>query len=42
MDVIFEKVEQDRHICSYDVAEELGIDHKTVLADLKKTWYKKA
>ena len=30
MDAIFEKVEQD--ISSYDVAEELGIDHKTVLA----------
>ena len=36
MDAIFEKVEQDRHISSYDVAEELGIDHKTVLAHLKK------
>ena len=26
---IFEKVEQDRHICSYDIAEKL--DHKIVL-----------
>ncbi|CAG9785240.1 unnamed protein product [Diatraea saccharalis] len=34
MDAIFEKVEQDRYN-SYDVAEELGIDHK-VLAHLKK------
>ena len=39
MDAIFEKVEQD--ISSYDVAEELGIDHKTVLAHLKKTGYTK-
>jgi len=36
MDAIFEKVEQDRHISSYNVAEELGIDHKTVLAHFKK------
>ena len=43
MDAIFEKVEQDRHVSSYDVAEELGIDHKTVLAHLKKNWvHKKA
>ncbi|CAH2269431.1 jg11739 [Pararge aegeria aegeria] len=41
MDAIFE-VEQDRHISSYNVAEELGIDHKTVLAHLKKTVHKKA
>ncbi|KAA5785601.1 hypothetical protein F3H09_31080 [Pseudomonas aeruginosa] len=41
MDAIFEKVEQDRHISSYDVAKELGIDHKTVLAHLKKTGYTK-
>ncbi|KAL0902444.1 hypothetical protein ABMA27_000309, partial [Loxostege sticticalis] len=34
---ISEKVEQDRHISSYDVAEE----HKTVLAHLKKTKYTK-
>ncbi|KAJ0177011.1 hypothetical protein K1T71_007020 [Dendrolimus kikuchii] len=38
---IFEKVEQDRHISSYDVAGELGIDHKTVLAHLKKAGYTK-
>ncbi|KAL0852079.1 hypothetical protein ABMA28_000324 [Loxostege sticticalis] len=41
INAIFEKVEQDRHISSYDVAEELGIDHKTVLAHLKKTKYTK-
>ncbi|KAJ0180942.1 hypothetical protein K1T71_003027 [Dendrolimus kikuchii] len=32
---------QDRHISSYDVAGELGIDHKTVLAHLKKAGYTK-
>ncbi|CAH2216963.1 jg20785 [Pararge aegeria aegeria] len=44
MDAIFEKVEQDRHISSYttyNVAEELGIDHKTVLEHLKITGYTK-
>ncbi|KAJ0174870.1 hypothetical protein K1T71_009978 [Dendrolimus kikuchii] len=41
IDAIFEKVEQDRHISSYDVAGELGIDHKTVLAHLKKAGYTK-
>ncbi|GBP33690.1 hypothetical protein EVAR_16728_1 [Eumeta japonica] len=43
VNAIFEKVEQWRHISSYDLAEELGIDHKTVLTDFKKSWiYKKA
>ncbi|XP_045540347.1 histone-lysine N-methyltransferase SETMAR-like [Papilio machaon] len=41
MDAIFEKVEQDWHISSYDVAEELGIEHKTVLAHLKENGYTK-
>ncbi|WP_337239668.1 hypothetical protein, partial [Vibrio cholerae] len=41
MDAIFERVEQDRHISSYDVAEELGIDPKTVLTHLKKAGYTK-
>ncbi|KAJ0175168.1 hypothetical protein K1T71_009309 [Dendrolimus kikuchii] len=41
IDAIFEKVEQDQHISSYDVAGELGIDHKTVLAHLKKAGYTK-
>ena len=27
----FEKVEQVRHISSYDIAEKLDVDHKTVL-----------
>ncbi|GBP38053.1 hypothetical protein EVAR_95179_1 [Eumeta japonica] len=30
-DAILEKVEQDQHISSCDIAEELRIDHKTVL-----------
>lgn len=38
---IFEKVEQDRHISSYDIAEELDVDHKTVLRHLQKSGYKK-
>ncbi|KAJ0175683.1 hypothetical protein K1T71_008842 [Dendrolimus kikuchii] len=41
IDAVFEKVEQDRHISSYDVAGELGIDHKTVLAHLEKAGYTK-
>ncbi|KAJ0176860.1 hypothetical protein K1T71_008039 [Dendrolimus kikuchii] len=41
IDAIFGKVEQDRHISSYDLAGELGIDHKTVLAHLKKAGYTK-
>lgn len=38
---IFEKVEQDRHISSYGIAEELDVDHKTVLRHLRKSGYKK-
>ncbi|KAJ0180109.1 hypothetical protein K1T71_004700 [Dendrolimus kikuchii] len=41
IEAIFEKVEQDRHISIYDIAGELGIDHKTVLAHLKKAGYTK-
>ena len=37
---IFDKVEQDRLISSYEIAEELDVDHKTVLRDLRKTGYK--
>ncbi|KAJ0171056.1 hypothetical protein K1T71_013255 [Dendrolimus kikuchii] len=40
-DAIFEKVEQDRHISSYDVAKKLRIDHKTVLVHLKTAGYTK-
>ncbi|GBP17321.1 Cap-specific mRNA [Eumeta japonica] len=31
INAILEKVEQDRHITSYHIAEELGIDHKIIL-----------
>ena len=31
---IFEKVEQDRHISSNDIAEDLDVDHKTDLRHL--------
>jgi len=37
VDEIMEKVEQDRHISSYDIDKELNIDYKTVLNHLKKT-----
>ncbi|GBP26047.1 Histone-lysine N-methyltransferase SETMAR [Eumeta japonica] len=30
VDVILEKVEQDRHISSYAIAEDLSIDRKTI------------
>ncbi|GBP06048.1 Clavesin-2 [Eumeta japonica] len=40
-DAIFEKVEQDRHDSSYDIDDELGIDHKRVLIHLKKVRYAK-
>ncbi|GBP10461.1 Histone-lysine N-methyltransferase SETMAR [Eumeta japonica] len=33
---MLEKVKQSQHISSYDIAEELGIDHKTVLTHLRK------
>ncbi|GBP00698.1 Calmodulin [Eumeta japonica] len=36
VDAILEKVKQDRRISSYDIAEELGVDHETVLMYLKK------
>ncbi|CAH2264971.1 jg5038 [Pararge aegeria aegeria] len=39
MDAIFATVEQDRHISSYEVAEELRIDHKTVLGHFQITRY---
>ncbi|CAH2237546.1 jg9799 [Pararge aegeria aegeria] len=43
IDAIFEKVEPDRHISSYNVAEGLGTGHKAVYAHLKKNWvHKKA
>ncbi|GBP68086.1 hypothetical protein EVAR_45374_1 [Eumeta japonica] len=36
VDAILEKSEQDRHISSYNIAEELELEHKTVLTHLKK------
>ncbi|GBP56435.1 Histone-lysine N-methyltransferase SETMAR [Eumeta japonica] len=33
---VLEKVERDRHISSYVISEELGIDYKAVLTHLKK------
>ncbi|GBP67725.1 hypothetical protein EVAR_40496_1 [Eumeta japonica] len=39
VDTILEKVDQDRHISFYEVAEELEIDHKIVLTHLKKALY---
>ena len=39
--VIFKKVERDRHNSSYDIAEELDVDHKTVIHHLRKSGYKK-
>ncbi|GBP81452.1 hypothetical protein EVAR_64019_1 [Eumeta japonica] len=36
VDAVLEKLEQDRHISSYDVTEDLEIDYKTVLTHLKK------
>ncbi|GBP43708.1 hypothetical protein EVAR_29689_1 [Eumeta japonica] len=41
VDAILENVKQDRHIDSYDIAKELGIDHKTVFIHLKKAEYTK-
>ena len=38
---IFEKVEQYRHISSYDIAKELDVNHKIVLRYLQKSGYKK-
>ena len=40
---IFEKVEQNRHISSYDVAEELGIGPQNSFGAFEKNWvHKKA
>ncbi|GBP71537.1 Histone-lysine N-methyltransferase SETMAR [Eumeta japonica] len=39
VDAILEKVEQDQYISSYDIAEELAIDHITVLTHLEKAGY---
>ncbi|GBP37376.1 Pickpocket protein 28 [Eumeta japonica] len=39
IDAILEKVEEDRHISPYDIAEDLKIDHEPVLTNLKKPEY---
>ncbi|GBP73270.1 hypothetical protein EVAR_54764_1 [Eumeta japonica] len=36
VDAILEKLEQDGHISSYDIVEELNIDQKIVMTHLKK------
>ncbi|GBP29821.1 Histone-lysine N-methyltransferase SETMAR [Eumeta japonica] len=41
IDNILKKVEQNRHITSYDIAEELSIDQKIILTNLKKAEYTK-
>ncbi|GBP58691.1 Histone-lysine N-methyltransferase SETMAR [Eumeta japonica] len=41
VDAILEKVEQDWDISSYDITEELGIDNKPVLTNLKEAAYTK-
>lgn len=41
VDEILEKVDQDRHISSHDIALELNIHHQTVLNHLEKAGYKK-
>ena len=40
-DEILEKIEQDRHISSFDIAYELNIHHQTVLNHLQQTGFKK-
>ena len=40
-DEILEKIEQDRHISSHDIAYELTIYHQTVLNHLKNAGFKK-
>ena len=39
-DEILEKIEQDRHISSHDIAYELNIHHQTVLNHLQKAGFK--
>lgn len=36
---IAEKVEQHRHISSYDISVKLGTNHRTALTHLKKSGY---
>lgn len=41
VDEIFQKIEENRHVSSYDIAKALNIDHKTVLRHLHKAGYTK-
>jgi len=41
VDEIFYKIEENRHMSSYNIAKELNIDHKTVLGHLRKNGYTK-
>ncbi|GFT68403.1 histone-lysine N-methyltransferase SETMAR [Trichonephila clavipes] len=41
VDKITEIIEVDRHVSSPDIAQELKIDHKTVLNHLRKVGFKK-
>ncbi|GFS91178.1 histone-lysine N-methyltransferase SETMAR [Trichonephila clavipes] len=41
VDKITEKIEVDRHVSSCSIAQELKIDHKTVLNHLRKVGFKK-
>lgn len=41
VDEIFQKIHEDRHISTRDIAKELNIDHKTVLSHLHKVGYTK-
>lgn len=41
VDEILKKVEEDRHISSYDIAKELNISQQTVLNNLHKIGYTK-
>ena len=40
-DEIIEKIEQDRHISSHDIAYELNIHHQTVFNHMQKAGFKK-
>jgi len=41
VDEIFQKIEENRHVSSYDIAKELNIDHKTIKGHLRKAGYTK-
>lgn len=41
VDEIFKKIEEDRHISTRDIAEELNIDQKTVWNHLRRAGYEK-